>query len=547
MAKNILFGQDARIKLMHGVDVLANTVKATMGPKGRNVAFQRTHGTPSITKDGVTVAEQIDLVDPIENMGAQMIREVASKTADNAGDGTTTATVLAQAIFIEGNKLVSAGANPLALKRGIDKSVAAIVARLKSMARPVSDKKEIEQIATVSSNWDTTIGKYISDAMERVGNDGVITVEEANSMESELVVVEGMQFDRGYLSPYFVTDAEKSECVLERPLILLADKKLSTMRSILPVLEIISRAQRPLLIIAEDIEAEALSTAVINHIKGAIKVVCVKAPAFGDRRTATLEDIAIMTGGTLVSDTTSVDLESIEMDMLGTCKKVVVRKDSTIIVEGAGQADKIADRANLLKFQIKESQSTFDTEKLKERLSKLTGGVAVIKVGAATETEMREIKDRIDDALNATRSAVEEGIVVGGGCALLHAQASLDALVLHEDEQLGVRIISKAIEAPFKCIMNNAGIDPSRFIIDILSSEYSYGYDVASESIVNLFDKGVIDPVKVTRCALQNAASIAGLLLTTEAVIGIIPEVKVRDIQDVGIPGTRGPNIPGMF
>ena len=547
MAKNILFGQDARIKLMRGVDVLANTVKATMGPKGRNVAFQRTHGTPSITKDGVTVAEQIDLVDPIENMGAQMIREVASKTADNAGDGTTTATVLAQAIFIEGNKLVSAGANPLALKRGIDKSVAAIVARLKSMARPVSDKKEIEQIATVSSNWDTTIGKYISDAMERVGNDGVITVEEANSMESELVVVEGMQFDRGYLSPYFVTDAEKSECVLERPLILLADKKLSTMRSILPVLEIISRAQRPLLIIAEDIEAEALSTAVINHIKGAIKVVCVKAPAFGDRRTATLEDIAIMTGGTLVSDTTSVDLESIEMDMLGTCKKVVVRKDSTIIVEGAGQADKIADRANLLKFQIKESQSTFDTEKLKERLSKLTGGVAVIKVGAATETEMREIKDRIDDALNATRSAVEEGIVVGGGCALLHAQASLDALVLHEDEQLGVRIISKAIEAPFKCIMNNAGIDPSRFIIDILSSEYSYGYDVASESIVNLFDKGVIDPVKVTRCALQNAASIAGLLLTTEAVIGIIPEVKVRDIQDVGIPGTRGPNIPGMF
>ena len=547
MAKNILFGQDARIKLMHGVDVLANTVKATMGPKGRNVAFQRTHGTPSITKDGVTVAEQIDLVDPIENMGAQMIREVASKTADNAGDGTTTATVLAQAIFIEGNKLVSAGANPLALKRGIDKSVAAIVARLKSMARPVSDKKEIEQIATVSSNWDTTIGKYISDAMERVGNDGVITVEEANSMESELVVVEGMQFDRGYLSPYFVTDAEKSECVLERPLILLADKKLSTMRSILPVLEIISRAQRPLLIIAEDIEAEALSTAVINHIKGAIKVVCVKAPAFGDRRTATLEDTAIMTGGTLVSDTTSVDLESIEMDMLGTCKKVVVRKDSTIIVEGAGQADKIADRANLLKFQIKESQSTFDTEKLKERLSKLTGGVAVIKVGAATETEMREIKDRIDDALNATRSAVEEGIVVGGGCALLHAQASLDALVLHEDEQLGVRIISKAIEAPFKCIMNNAGIDPSRFIIDILSSEYSYGYDVASESIVNLFDKGVIDPVKVTRCALQNAASIAGLLLTTEAVIGIIPEVKVRDIQDVGIPGTRGPNIPGMF
>lgn len=545
MAKNILFGQEARMKLLRGVDTLANTVKATLGPKGRNVAFQRSHGTPSITKDGVTVAKQIELSDPVENMGAQMIREVASKTADVAGDGTTTATVLAQAIFIEGNKFVTAGANPIELKRGMDKAVDVIVNRLKEMAKPVSNKQEIEQVATVSANWDTTIGKQIADAMEQVGNDGVIAVEEAKGMDSELVIVKGMEFDRGYLSPYFVTDTDKSECVLTDPVILLADKKISNMKTILPVLEIAARANRSLLIIAEDVDSEALSTLVVNKMRGILKVVAVKSPAFGDRRTAMLEDIATVVQGVIVSDITGVSFDTLELDMMGTCKKVIVTKESTTIVEGNGLPLIIQERINLIKSHMDKSTSEFDTEKLKERLSKLTGGVAIIKVGAATETEMREIKDRIDDALSATRSAVQEGIVVGGGCALIHAQSSLESLKLDGDEALGVLIIKKAIEAPFKCIVNNSGIEPSSFLNNIFDNNLSFGYDAKTGKLCDLLEAGIIDPVKVTRCALQNAASIAGLLLTTEACISIIPENK-ESIVPVSSPGSMGP-VPGMF
>lgn len=547
MAKNILFGQEARIKLMGGVDALANTVKATMGPKGRNVAFQRAFSSPCITKDGVTVAKQIDLSDPIENMGAQMIREVASKTADIAGDGTTTATVLAQAVFTEGNKFVTAGANPIELKRGIDKAVEAVVDSLKSMSKPVSGKQEIEQIATVSANWDSVIGKQIADAMERVGQDGVITVEEAKGIDSELVVVEGMQFDRGYLSPYFVTDAEKSEVVLENPLILLADKKISTLKSILPVLEIVARANKSLLVIAEDVDSEALSTLVVNKMRGVLKVAAVKAPAFGDRRKAMLEDIAVATQGVIVSDETGMTFDMIELDQLGSCKKVIITKESTTIIEGNGLPLMIQERVNLIKSQMDLSESEYDTEKLQERLSKLSGGVALIKVGAATETEMREIKDRIDDALSATKAAVKEGIVIGGGCALLHAQESLKALNLPGDESLGVQIIRKAIEAPFRCIVYNAGFEPSTLIPSIVGSvDKGFGYDAKEGLLCDLWDRGIIDPVKVTRSALQNAASIAGLLLTTEALISIIPTDKKEDTVGSGAPGTRGP-IPGMF
>lgn len=547
MSKNILFGQEARNKLLRGVDILSNAVKSTMGPKGRNVAFQRNYGSPFITKDGVTVAKEIELQDPEENMGAQMIREVASKTADVAGDGTTTATVLAQAIVNEGNKFVTAGANPIELKRGMDKAVEVVVQALKEMSKPVSGKQEIEQVATVSANWDTTIGKQIADAMDRVGRDGVISVEEAKGMDSELVVVEGMQFDRGYLSPYFVTDNEKSETVLENPVILFADKKISTMKAILPVLEIVSRASKSLLIIAEDVESEALSTLVVNKMRGILKVVAVKAPAFGDRRTAMLEDMAILTQGVLVSDNTGINFDSIELDMLGSCKKVVVSKESTTIIEGNGLPLMIQERINLIKTHIEASQSDFDKEKLQERLAKLSGGVALIKVGAATETEMREIKDRIDDALSATRAAVEEGIVVGGGCALLHTLSSLKSLELPGDEALGVQIIRKAIEAPFRCIVNNSGMEASSLIPNIVGSEdKGFGFDAKNGLLCDLWDKGIIDPVKVTRSALQNATSIAGLLLTTEALISIIPVENKESVPTM--PGQRGPSVvPGMF
>lgn len=540
MAKNIIFGQQARTKLMNGVNILSDAVKATMGPKGRNVAYERSYGAPFITKDGVTVAKQIELSDPIENMGAMMIREVASKTAEVAGDGTTTATVLAHAIFLEGNKFVTAGANPIELQRGMNKTVSQIITGLKCMSRQVTTKQEIEQVATVSANWDTLIGKQIADAMEKVGNEGVITVEEAKGMESELVIVEGMQLDRGYLSPYFVTNNEKSEAVLLDPLILLADKKITNFKMIMDILNLAAQAKKPLLIIAEDVENEALSGLVVNKMRGVVQSVAVKSPAFGDRRSAILEDIAILTGGTIVSDSTGITFEDVDLSILGRCNKAIITKDSTMIIDGAGDEQIIVDRANLIRKQIEESSSDFEVEKLQERLCKLTGGVAIIKVGAATETEMREIKDRIEDALSATRSAVEEGIIVGGGCALLHAKRFIDISDLDGDEKLGAKIMMQAIEMPFKAILNNAGIDPHRYMIDVIASTSEYGFDVKHEKITNLFDVGVIDPLKVTRCALQNATSIAALLLTTESVISIIPEDKK--------PGQLpNPVTPGMF
>lgn len=544
MAKKILFGDEARNKLMRGVDILSNTVKSTLGPKGRNVAFERAFGSPLITKDGVTVAKQVELEDAVENMGAQMIRDVASKTADIAGDGTTTATVLAQSIFAEGNKFIIAGANPMELKRGIDKAVVAVVEKLQSMSKAVSNKKEIEQIATISANSDVFIGQQIANAMERVGNDGVITVEEAKGIESELVVVEGMQFDRGYLSPYFVTDSEKSEVVLEDPYILLCDKKITNMKNIINVLELVVRANRSLLIIAEDVESEALSTLVVNKLRGTLKVAAVKSPAFGDRRSAILEDISIVAGGIVISETTGITLDNVSLDQLGSAKKVVVTKDSTIIVQGGGNSQAIADRSSLLKTQLENTTSDYDKEKLQERIAKIAGGVAVIKVGAATEVEMREIKDRIDDALSATRAAVKEGIVIGGGCALLHAQSALNALDLSGDEMLGVMIIRKAIEAPFKTIVSNAGQEPSVFMRSVIEGPSFFGYDAKNNKLDNMLEAGIIDPVKVTRCALQNAASIAGLLLTTEALISIIPSDK-KDSSAGGM-NPMGP-VPGMM
>lgn len=546
MAKKILFGQDARTKILKGVDALANAVKVTLGPKGRNVAFERSFGAPLITKDGVTVAKEIELPDNLENMGAQMVREVASKTAEVAGDGTTTATVLAQAIFTEGNKFVTAGANPMELKRGIDKAVTKIVAALQAAAKQVTSKKEIEQIATISANSDTQIGQQIADAMERVGQDGVITVEEAKGMESELVVVEGMQFDRGYLSPYFVTDSEKMEVVLHDPMILLYDKKITNMKAIVPTLENAARSGRSLLIIAEDIEGEALAALVVNKIRGTLKVAAVKAPGFGDRRKAMLEDIAIVTGATLIAEETGMTLETIMDRDLGFAKKVIITKEETTIVEGAGDASAIAGRVMQIKTQIEHCNSDYDAEKLAERLAKLAGGVAVIKVGAATETEMKEIKDRIEDALSATRAAVQEGIVAGGGCALLHAQTALSELDLIGDEKLGMHIIRRAIEEPLRIIASNAGFEGS-IIVERVRQENSsaFGFDAKSGQYCNLVQVGIIDPVKVTRCALQNAASIAGLLLTTEAIISEIPSDKKEPAMPSMGGGMGG--MPGMM
>lgn len=545
MSKRIVFGQEARTKLLNGINILADTVKVTLGPKGRNVAFERSFGSPLITKDGVTVAKEIDLKDPLENMGAQMVREVASKTAEVAGDGTTTATVLAQAIFTEGNKYVTAGANPMELKRGIDKAVARVIESLKQAAKPINNNQEIEQIATISANSDVEIGKKIAMAMDKVGLDGVITVEEAKGMESELVVVEGMQFDRGYLSPYFVTDNEKNEVVLHDVLVLLYDKKITNMKNVLPVLEIAARSGRALLIIAEDVEGEALSTLVVNKIRGSLKVVAVKAPAFGDRRMAMLEDLSIVTGGKLISENTGMFLESTILEDLGTAKKVIVTKDSTTIVEGNGSKESIAQRISEIKAQMENCNSDFDKEKMQERLAKLAGGVAIIKVGAATEVEMREIKDRIDDALAATRAAVKEGIVAGGGCALLHAQTDLDELALQVaagDEALGVQIIRKALEAPLRCISFNAGYESSITIERVRQGSNSFGFDAKNNVYGNMIQLGIIDPVKVTRCALQNAASIAGLLLTTEAIICSEPEEKKSSKDN----GPMGP-MPAMM
>jgi chaperonin GroEL len=527
-AKKIVFSIQARQKLALGVDTLADAVKVTLGPRGRNVAFQRSFGAPVITKDGVSVAKEVELADPLENMGAQMVREVASKTADVAGDGTTTATVLAQAIFREGNKYVTAGANPMELKRGIDKAVEAVVQTISTAAKKVTTKKEIEQVATISANSDHYIGQQIAEAMERVGRDGVITVEEAKSMESELEVVEGMQFDRGYLSPYFVTDAEKMQAVLSEPLILLFDKKISSMKSLINVLENAAKTGRPLLIIAEDIEGEALTTLVVNKLRGTLNVVAVKAPGFGDRRKAMMEDIALLVGGQLVSEELGIKLESLSLHDLGRAKKVVVTKDTTTIIDGYGAAETIKGRVEQIKQQIKATTSEYDREKLQERLAKLAGGVAVIKVGAATETEMKEKKDRIEDALHATRAAVEEGIVPGGGIALLSAQQAVATLSLSGDEKLGSQIVTRALEEPLRIISHNAGYESSVIINAVRSAgkAATYGFDARSGEFVDMVNAGIIDPAKVVRSALQNAASIAGLMLTTEAVIAELPEEK---------------------
>ena len=543
--KKILYGAEARQKLSLGVDALANAVKVTLGPRGRNVAYERKFGAPAITKDGVSVAKEIELIDPIENMGAQMVREAASKTADIAGDGTTTATVLTQAIFREGNKFVTAGANPMELKRGIEKAVAAAVEFVKKQAKAVSSKKEIEQIATVSANSDTFIGEQIAQAMDHVGRDGVITVEEAKGMESEISFVDGMQCDRGYLSPYFVTDHEKMEATQQDAYILLYEKKISSMKSLLPILEQVAKSGRPLFIIAEDIEGEALATLVVNKLRGTLNIVAAKAPGFGDRRKAMLEDIAILTGGKLVSEEIGLKLENITLEDLGRAKKIVVTKDTFTIIEGAGSSDEIKGRILQIKAQVENTTSDYDKEKLQERLAKLSGGVAVIKVGAATETEMKEKKDRIEDALHATRAAVEEGIVAGGGVALLRAQEVVNALKLEGDEQLGVQIVSRALEEPLRIIAANAGYEGSVIVNRVRQEKGNIGFDAKSGEYGDMVANGIIDPAKVVRSALQNASSIAALLLTTEALITEIPEDKKEAAHAQHGGGMGG--MPGMY
>jgi len=547
-SKKIVFGSDAREKVRKGIDALADVVKITLGPRGRNVIFERSFGMPSITKDGVTVAKEIELEDKLENMGAQMVREVASKTADVAGDGTTTATVLAQAIFREGNKYVTAGANPMELKRGIDKAVIAVVENIKKSAKKVSDKKEIEQIATISANSDTVIGKQIADAMERVGRDGVITVEEAKGMQDEIDVVEGMQFDRGYLSPYFVTNAEKMEALLDNPFILIFEKKISTMKSLLPVLEQVAKSGRSLLIIAEDVDGEALATLVVNKMRGTLNVVAVKAPGFGDRRKAMLEDIAILTGGKLVSEDIGLKLENIRSNDLGSTKKAVITKDECTIIEGRGSQDTINARVQQIKIQIENTTSDYDKEKMQERLAKLSGGVAVIKVGAATEIEMKEKKDRIEDALHATRAAVEEGIIAGGGIELIRAQQVIDELALDGDEKLGAAIVRRALEEPLRVIVSNAGYESSVVVNKVKGESNDIGFDAKSGDYVNMIEAGIIDPAKVVRSAIQNAASIAGLLLTTEATIHEIPKEKKESMSSASGGGMGGMGgMPGMY
>ena len=519
-AKELHFNVEARAALKRGVDKLADAVKVTLGPKGRNVVIDKKFGAPTITKDGVTVAKEIELSDPIENMGAQMVKEVATKTSDNAGDGTTTATVLAQAIFREGLKNVTAGANPMAIKRGIDKAVEAIVADLKRISVPTSGKKEIAQVGSISANNDKEIGDLIADAMEKVGKDGVITVEEARGLETTLETVDGMQFDRGYLSPYFITDAEKMEAVLEDAYILIHDKKVSSMKDLLPVLEKVAQTGKPLLIIAEDVEGEALATLVVNKLRGTLKICSVKAPGFGDRRKSMLEDIACLTKGNVVSEEVGFKLENAVLTDLGRAKRIVVDKDNTTIIDGAGEADKIKGRIKEIEVAIEKSTSDYDKEKLQERKAKLAGGVAVINVGAATESEMKEKKARVEDALHATRAAVEEGIVPGGGVAFIRVQAALKAVKLDEDEQIGVDIVRRAIEEPIRMIVFNAGGEGSIVVEKVRSSkDRNFGYNALTDTYEDLVVAGVIDPTKVTRTALQNAASIASLLLTTEAVI----------------------------
>ena len=543
MAKQIIYGEQSRQAILRGVNALADAVKVTLGPKGRNVVLDKKFGSPLITKDGVTVAKEIDLKDPLENMGAQMVREVASKTSDLAGDGTTTATVLAQAIYREGARNVTAGANPMELKRGIEKAVEAVVEELKKFSRDVKDNKTIAQVGTISANSDSTIGNIIAEAMEKVGKDGVITVEEARTLETTLDVVEGMQFDRGYLSPYFVTDPERMEVVLDNPVILIHEKKISSMKDLLPVLEQVARAGKPLLIIAEEVDGEALATLVVNKLRGTLVAAAVKAPGFGDRRKAMLEDIAILTGGRAITEDLGIKLENIKLEDLGRAKKVVIDKDNTTLVEGAGTQQGISGRVKQLRAQIDETTSDYDREKLQERLAKLVGGVAVIKVGAATETEMKEKKARVEDAMHATKAAAEEGIVPGGGTALVRASKALDKLVLEGDQKVGLQIIRRAIEEPMRWIATNAGHEGSIIVSKVRELKNAdEGFNAQTEVYEDLVKAGVIDPTKVVRSALQNASSIASLLLTTECLVSEIPEDK-----PAAPAGPPGGGMGGMY
>jgi chaperonin GroEL len=536
-AKQIVHGEESRQTILRGVNLLADAVKITLGPKGRNVVLDKKFGSPQITKDGVTVAKEIELKDPLENMGAQMVKEVASKTSDVAGDGTTTATVLAQAIFREGVKTVAAGANPMAVKRGIERAVEAAVGEIKRLAKEVKKGPMIAQVATVSANNDPTIGNIIAEAMDKVGKDGVITVEEAKSIETTLDVVEGMQFDRGYLSPYFVTDPDRMECVFENCLILIHEKKISSMKDLLPVLEQVAKMGRPLLIIAEEVEGEALATLVVNKLRGTLQAAAVKAPGFGDRRKAMLEDIAILTGGKAITEDLGIKLENLQLEDLGKAKKVVLDKDNTTIVEGAGKAASIDGRVKQLRTQIDETTSDYDREKLQERLAKLVGGVAVIKVGAATETEMKEKKARVEDAMHATRAAVEEGIVPGGGVALVRAIPALEKLKLEDDEKIGVSIVKRALEEPLRTIAQNAGFEGAIVIGKVRDAEDpNFGFNAATEEYSDMISAGILDPAKVTRSALQNAASISSLMLTTEALVAEIPEDEKAPAPPAGGP-----------
>ncbi|MCM2503491.1 chaperonin GroEL [Aureimonas altamirensis] len=540
-AKEVKFSGDARDKLLRGVDILANAVKVTLGPKGRNVVIEKSFGAPRITKDGVSVAKEIELEDKFENLGAQLVREVASKTNDKAGDGTTTATVLAQSIVKEGAKAVAAGINPMDLKRGIDLAVAAAVEDLKSRSKKISTSAEVAQVGTISANGDKIVGEKIAEAMQKVGNEGVITVEESKALEFELETVEGMQFDRGYLSPYFVTNAEKMVAELDKPYILIHEKKLSNLQAMLPVLESVVQSSRPLLIVAEDVEGEALATLVVNKLRGGLKIAAVKAPGFGDRRKAMLEDIAILTGGQVISEDLGIKLENVTLDMLGTAEKVQITKENTTIVDGAGTKDEIQARVAQIKAQIEETTSDYDREKLQERLAKLAGGVAVIRVGGATEVEVKERKDRVDDALNATRAAVEEGIVPGGGTALLRAKKAVEALSdANPDIKAGIKIVLRALEAPARQIAENAGVEGSVVINKVLEQDGAFGFDAYTETYVDLVQAGIIDPTKVVRTALQDAASVAGLLVTTEALVAELPKDKPA------MPAMPGGGMGGM-
>jgi len=549
MSKEIKFDQEARNLILRGVNALANTVKVTLGPKGRNVILEKSWGAPTVTKDGVTVAKEIELENKFENMGAQMVKEVASKTSDVAGDGTTTATVLAQAIYREGSKLVAAGLNPMDIKRGIDKAVEKIGEELKKISKPTKEQKEIAQVGTISANNDPSIGNIIAEAMSKVGKEGVITVEEAKTMETSLDIVEGMQFDRGYLSPYFVTDPERMECVMEDPYLLLNEKKISNMKDLLPLLEQVARTNKPLLILAEDVEGEALATLVVNKLRGTLKCAAVKAPGFGERRKAMLEDIAVLTGGRLIAEDLGIKLESLKVDDLGRCKRVTIDKDNTTIVEGIGKKGDIEGRIKQIRAQIEETTSDYDKEKLQERLAKLVGGVAVINVGAATESEMKEKKARVEDALHATRAAIEEGVVTGGGVPLIRCIAKLDELKLENvEQQAGVNIIKKALEEPLRWIAQNAGFDGSVVVEKVKTGEGSFGFNAQTDKFEDLVAAGIIDPTKVVRTALQNAASVAGLLITTEACVAEKPKEKeASPMPPGGGMGGMGGGMGGMY